>query len=259
MRPTPRSPPRPLRSTPASPPPGPGPCNPSLDLLSHPHSYKPRPPLSTSNRQGSRTPLLNPAPLPTRASSRADRSTDDQDQVGDEDGDQDGDQDEDATGTPPPTTTTTGTMTPLDRTLESIGMGRYQIHLLVLCGLGWLADNMYLQAVAVILPRVQRDFSISDERIGFLSTSIFAGMMLGAWTWGSYADQHGRVTPFNSTLGLTALFGLAAAFAPTFATLCLALFGLGTAVGGSMPTDGTLFLENIPKTRHYLLTALSVL
>ncbi|GAA5955345.1 hypothetical protein JCM21900_005777 [Sporobolomyces salmonicolor] len=152
----------------------------------------------------------------------------------------------------------TGGLTPLDQTLESIGMGRYQYQLLVLCGLGWAADNMWLQGVAVILPRVQEHFGIADRWIGLLSTSIFAGMMVGAWGWGSYSDVRGRVAAFNLTLLLTSVFGLASAFAPNFGTLCFALFWLGTGVGGSMPTDGTLFLENVPKTRHYLLTALSV-
>ncbi|GEM12452.1 MFS transporter [Rhodotorula toruloides] len=108
-------------------------------------------------------------------------------------------------------------------------MGRYQYALLVLCGLGWMADNATLQLVAV-----------------------------GAWGWGSYSDAKGRVPAFNLTLCVTAVFGMAAAFAPSFGTLCLALFLLGTGVGGSMPTDGTLFLENVPRSSHYLLTALSV-
>lgn len=87
--------------------------------------------------------------------------------------------------------------TPLDRTLEKIGMGRYQWSLLgsspfpaslrvcadtlsstVLAGCGWLADNMWLQGVAVILPRVQESFDVSDRWIGLLSTSIFGGMMV---------------------------------------------------------------------------------
>jgi MFS family permease len=58
---------------------------------------------------------------------------------------------------------------------------------------------------------------------------------------------------------MTAIFGLCCGFAPSFGWLCFSLIGLGIGVGGSMPTDGTLFLENIPKTRHYLLTGLSVL
>lgn len=73
------------------------------------------------------------------------------------------------------------------------------------------------------------------------------------------SDSQGRTPAFNLTLLLTSIFGMLSAFAPSFFWLCVALFGLGTGVGGSMPTDGTLFLENIPKTHHYLLTALSAL
>lgn len=68
-------------------------------------------------------------------------------------------------------------LTPLDAALEKIGMGRYQYQLLVLCGLGWAMDNMTLQTVSVILPRVQEHFQVGDRYIGLLSTSIFAGMM----------------------------------------------------------------------------------
>ncbi|GAA5990038.1 hypothetical protein JCM11641_001483 [Rhodosporidiobolus odoratus] len=149
-------------------------------------------------------------------------------------------------------------LTPLDLTLERIGVGRYQKQLLILCGLGWAADNMWLQCIAVILPRVQKSFRVEDQWIGLLSTSTFAGMMVGACGWGSYSDAYGRLPAFNLTLLLTAIFGVASAFAPSFGWLCFALFLLGTGVGGSMPTDGTLFLENIPKTSHFLLTGLSV-
>ncbi|EGG10311.1 uncharacterized protein MELLADRAFT_115563 [Melampsora larici-populina 98AG31] len=155
------------------------------------------------------------------------------------------------------TTTTPQNMSPLDQTLEKVGMGLYQWKLLVLCGFGWMCDNMWLQSVAVILPRVQIHFRVSDRWIGLLSTSIFTGMMVGAWTWGNFSDSYGRRHPFNGTLLMTSVFGLLCGFSPSFEVLCFLLFCLGTGVGGSMPTDGMLFLENIPKTRHYLLTALS--
>jgi MFS family permease len=72
------------------------------------------------------------------------------------------------------------------------------------------------------------------------------------------SDAFGRVKAFNGTLLLTAFFGIAACFSTSFTMLCCCFFGLGLGVGGSMPTDGTLFLENIPNEHHYLLTALSV-
>lgn len=99
---------------------------------------------------------------------------------------------------------------------------------------------MWLQCIAVILPRVQDHFKISNNLIGLMSSSIFAGMAAGAWAWGSCSDVLGRAPAFNLTLLVTSVFGFAAALAPTFGWLCLALFGLGTGVGGSMPTDGTL-------------------
>ena len=85
----------------------------------------------------------------------------------------------------------------------------------------------------------------------------------------------GRITAFNATLFFTALFGLLASFSNSFSTLCIVLFFLGSSVGvrrsktktlptlltfrqGSMPTDGTLLLEHMPKDNQYLVTALSV-
>ncbi|CAO1614015.1 unnamed protein product [Sympodiomycopsis kandeliae] len=148
--------------------------------------------------------------------------------------------------------------TPLERTIDAIGMGRYQWALLILTGCGWAADNMWLQGVAIILPRVQEDFQISDTYIGLLSSSTFAGMMVGALGWGSYSDTYGRRDAFNGTLTIVAIFGTLTAFANNFLILCICLFLLGLGLGGSMPTDGTLFMENLPKRKQYLLTALSV-
>lgn len=72
------------------------------------------------------------------------------------------------------------------------------------------------------------------------------------------SDAYGRRPAFNLTLLVSTIFGLLSSIAPSFPLLCLALFALGTGVGGSMPTDGTLFLENLPTRKRYLLTALSV-
>ncbi|KAG2009508.1 membrane transporter, variant 3 [Coprinopsis cinerea AmutBmut pab1-1] len=148
--------------------------------------------------------------------------------------------------------------TPLDKTIDRIGMGSYQWALLSLCGLGWMADNMWIQAVAIILPRVQQHYAVPDSYIGAVSSSMFGGMMIGAVGWGTCSDLMGRITAFNATLFLTAIFGILASLSNSFVTLCISLFFLGSSVGGSMPTDGTLLLEHMPKSKQYLVTALSV-
>ncbi|PPQ73324.1 hypothetical protein CVT26_015347 [Gymnopilus dilepis] len=167
--------------------------------------------------------------------------------------------------------------TPLDKTIDRIGMGSYQWTLLALCGFGWMADNMWLQAIAIILPRIQQHYSgmscpytsftsysscvtftVPDSYIGGVSSSMFAGMMIGAVGWGTCSDVVGRSMAFNGTLFFTAVFGIVASLSNSFASLCVALFFLGSSVGGSMPTDGTLILEQLPKEKQYLVTALSV-
>lgn len=137
-------------------------------------------------------------------------------------------------------------------------MGKFQKQLLVLCGLGWFADNMWLQCIALILPRVQSQFEIQDKYIGILSSSMFVGMMFGAMFWGMLADAYGRKQAFNLTLIVTTLFGVAASFANSYWLLCLLILGLGFGVGGNMPVDGALFLEFTPKKNQYLLTFLSI-
>ncbi|KAF8215039.1 major facilitator superfamily domain-containing protein [Mycena galopus ATCC 62051] len=148
--------------------------------------------------------------------------------------------------------------TQLDKTIDRIGMGSYQWILLCLCGFGWMADNMWLQAVAIILPRVQQHYSVPDSYIGVVSSAMFAGMMLGAVGWGTCSDLIGRSAAFNATLFFTAVFGVSASFSYNYTSLCVLLFLLGTAVGGSMPTDGTLLLEHMPQHKLHLVTGLSL-
>jgi len=145
----------------------------------------------------------------------------------------------------------------LERTIEAIGMGRYQLHLLLLTGMGWAADNAWMTAIPMVLPAVQTHFNVSDRYSGALSSSCFFGMMVGSLAWGSYSDTYGRLPSFTYTLAITTLFAIILPFSPTFSFLCFSLFLLGSGLGGSMPTDGTIFLENTPKSKQYLTVALS--
>ncbi|KAG0289019.1 hypothetical protein BGZ96_007312 [Linnemannia gamsii] len=115
----------------------------------------------------------------------------------------------------------------LDDLMDDIGMGKFQKQLLVLCGLGWFADNMWLQCIALILPRVQAQFEIRDQYIGILSSSMFVGMMFGAMFWGTLSDIYGRKQAFNFTLIVTSIFGIAAGFANSYWLLCLLILALG--------------------------------
>jgi len=99
---------------------------------------------------------------------------------------------------------------------------------------------------------------MSDAWVGSLTSSLFAGMMLGAIAWGGCADRYGRLMAYHRTLVVAAIGGGLLGLAPTWGAACVLAGLLGIGIGGSMPIDGTLFVESLPPRHHYWLTALSV-
>ncbi|TFK34553.1 MFS general substrate transporter [Crucibulum laeve] len=138
---------------------------------------------------------------------------------------------------------------------EEIGFGPYQKQLFMLTGLGWLADNMWFQAVAVALPQVQKE--LHPSRIEFTTLSLYAGLAIGASAWGVMADIIGRKLSFNITLFLAGVFGVAAGAAPNFVAFASLVGCIGFGVGGNLPVDGALYLEHIPQSHQWTLTLLS--
>ncbi len=65
---------------------------------------------------------------------------------------------------------------------EEIGMGKVQWQLFFLSGWGWMADNLWLQGVAIILPQVSREFNI-ESNIRWMTFSLYMGLILGAALW----------------------------------------------------------------------------
>ncbi|KAF2127447.1 MFS general substrate transporter [Dothidotthia symphoricarpi CBS 119687] len=158
-----------------------------------------------------------------------------------------------------------GTDTPYDRkakvinrALQDMGMGRYQWELFALCGGGWMADNLWLQGVALTLPQLSAEFGVSETDVRYTTLALFLGLCIGASFWGTSADVVGRRLAFNCTLFFAGTFGLASGGAASWigASALYACIGLG--VGGNLPIDGALFLEFLPQASGSLLTLLSV-
>ncbi|KAJ1018265.1 hypothetical protein NDA18_006423 [Ustilago nuda] len=140
---------------------------------------------------------------------------------------------------------------------EHIGMGKVQWSLFLLSGWGWMADNLWLQGVAIILPQVQREFNITTS-VRWMTFALYCGLICGAAIWGILADVIGRRPSFNITLFIAGVFGIAGGAAPSFVGLGGLLAALGFGLGGNLPVDGMMFLEFVPADKQYLLTLLSV-
>lgn len=55
----------------------------------------------------------------------------------------------------------------INKAIQDIGMGKYQWQLFVLCGFGWLADNLWLQGVALSLNSLSQEFGISASNVRY--------------------------------------------------------------------------------------------
>lgn len=146
----------------------------------------------------------------------------------------------------------------INKAIQDIGMGSYQWRLFVLCGFGWLADNLWLQGVALTLPSLAAEFGVSATRVRYTTLALFVGLCCGAVFWGTASDIIGRRLAFNMTLLITAVFGLAVGGAQSWIAACGLYAALGAGVGGNLPVDGALFLEFLPFSSGNLLTMLSV-
>ncbi|KAF1937522.1 MFS general substrate transporter [Clathrospora elynae] len=146
----------------------------------------------------------------------------------------------------------------INRALQDMGMGRYQWQLFALCGGGWMADNLWLQGVALTLPQLSSEFGVSETEVRYTTLSLFLGLCLGASFWGIASDVIGRRLAFNFTLFLAGIFGLASGGGPNWIGTCALYACIGLGVGGNLPVDGALFLEFLPQSSGNLLTLLSV-
>jgi putative MFS transporter len=110
----------------------------------------------------------------------------------------------------------------------------------------WAADGAEVLLLGFALPSIISEFGISTAQGGLVVTATFAGMLVGAWFWGTISDYVGRRLGFQVTVVLFALFGLLSAFAPSWEWLAVLRFLTGFGLGGALPLDFSLYAEFLP-------------
>ncbi|KAJ5257235.1 hypothetical protein N7478_013339 [Penicillium angulare] len=96
------------------------------------------------------------------------------------------------------------------------------------------------------------------EEIGMgNSVAYYVGLIIGASFWGLSSDLIGRKPAFNCTLLIAGIFLCGLAGSMNFIAFSAFWAVIGTAAGGNVPVDSMIFLEFVPGSHQYLLTALS--
>lgn len=127
----------------------------------------------------------------------------------------------------------------IDKAIEEMGLGRYQIILFLLTGLGWFMDNALLQVPALALTEVAKEFGLSQLKVRYTNDAISVGMGVGAFFWGWIMDRYGRRVPYVYTLLLGGSLCIGTAFAPNWISFCSLLAMAAFAIGGNLPVVST--------------------
>lgn len=80
----------------------------------------------------------------------------------------------------------------LDEALESLRFGKFQAFVLAYAGMGWFAEAMEVMILSFIGQAVKSEWDLSSSQESLLSTIVFAGMVIGAYGWGTISDTYGR-------------------------------------------------------------------
>ncbi|CAI9261935.1 unnamed protein product [Lactuca saligna] len=80
----------------------------------------------------------------------------------------------------------------VDDALASVGFGKFQMLVLAYAGMGWISEAMEMMLLSFVGPALQSAWNLSSHEQSMITSVVFAGMLVGAYSWGVVADKHGR-------------------------------------------------------------------
>jgi putative MFS transporter len=135
----------------------------------------------------------------------------------------------------------------LNSAINAIGFGRFQLGILLLCGLSETANGIQQLSVSFLLHYLGQLFSLSNGSKALIGTFSGAGMLVGATVWGRVSDVKGRKYAFTGSLVMAGGFGLLASVSPNYGMFLVMRFFLSIGIGGNVPLAFTIFTEFCPK------------
>ncbi|KAG2548842.1 hypothetical protein PVAP13_9KG201400 [Panicum virgatum] len=133
----------------------------------------------------------------------------------------------------------------VDDALLSSGFGKFQVLIFSYAGIGLIAEAMEMMLLSFVGPSVQLEWKLTSHQESMITSFVFVGMLIGAYSWGVVSDNYGRRKGFLFTAIVTSGAGFLSAFAPNYLSLIFLRFLVGIGLGGG-PVLGSWFLEFVP-------------
>ncbi|PKY07927.1 putative sugar transporter [Aspergillus campestris IBT 28561] len=145
----------------------------------------------------------------------------------------------------------------IQNAIEAIGMGRYQWQLLASCGFGFIADQMLLVSISLVMPQASKEFS--PQYATLLPATQYAALGVGAVAFGFLADICGRRWAWQGSIFGVSVFTAVCAGSPNWAGLNVFIALAAFFGGGNLAIDLTVLAECLPRKWGFLLSGLACL
>lgn len=128
--------------------------------------------------------------------------------------------------------------TSIDEAIDAVGFGRFQVRLVIISGLLFMADAMEIMLLSFLQILIRDEWNLTAEDEASITAVVFLGELPGALFWGYLGDRIGRRKAFLFSTTFVAVYGILSAFATNFTMLLVfrALVGFGVS-GGLIPFD----------------------
>ncbi|CAJ1367823.1 unnamed protein product [Effrenium voratum] len=135
----------------------------------------------------------------------------------------------------------------LAEAFDAIGFGFFQVRLLIIAGLGFMADSIEVGVVTFLEQKALQEWpEVQGWSKNALSMSVFGTKLLGSCFWGSLSDHLGRRRAFLLANVFLLTTGCLSALAPSYVWLVVARGLVGLAIGGIViPFDN--LAESVPE------------
>ncbi|XP_057294840.1 synaptic vesicle 2-related protein-like isoform X2 [Hydractinia symbiolongicarpus] len=135
----------------------------------------------------------------------------------------------------------------LDDAIEHFGFGSFQIKVILIAGLSWMADAMEMMVLSILSPVLMCEWNLTTFKEALITTMVFLGQGIGSYSWGFASDKFGRKKALYLSVSLVLFFGILSSQAPSYVWILLLRLLVGFGIGG-VPQAVTIVTELLPSS-----------
>lgn len=143
---------------------------------------------------------------------------------------------------------------PLGEVIDDLGVGSYQVLVVMFCSGLMLADGAMMLMISSIVGALDQEFQAGEITRGVLVSMSFGGMLVGNLMSGPLSSRHGRWWVCMASTLLLSFFGLVCSIVKTFPQLFVVQICLGLAIGVGGPASVTFLTEVTPTKQRGVIS-----